>query len=235
MIASCSKAPGGILPEKKMKDVMIDVQLAEQMMVSNYAVYPDSTHKAALLASVFRKHRITQAVYDSSLVWYGKNLNIMLQVLDLAIKDVDVRISKLGNLQLQAEAVRTDSVNIWKQGPRFTFNPQAAFNATVFNIIPETGAYVSGSSFVFNLKIWGIDPRLERLPAIKIAAELSDTTFILRQTIPSDGFHSFTLKTLPTKPIRRVYGYLRIDKTQAPYYKIYVDSLSLVRLNYGLR
>ena len=200
IVASCSKVPGGILPEKKMRDVMIDVQIAEQIMSTDYLSYPDSVHKAALLASVFRKHRITQAVYDSSLVWYGKNLNIMLQVLDLAINDIDTRIAKLGNLRTPAEELRTDSVNIWKQRQLFTFDPQSSFNANVFNILPETGAYVSGSAFVLNLKIWGIEPRLGRLPEVKIAAELSDTTFILRETIPSDGFHSFTLKPSPPSP-----------------------------------
>jgi hypothetical protein len=235
LMSACSKVPRGILSEKKMKDVMIDVHLAEQIIGDNYLTYPDSTHKAALMASVFRKHNITQAVYDSSLVWYGKNLNIMLQVLDLAIKDVDKRMRIVAELQAQQAPapMATDSANIWTQASLLTFSPQSLFNATIFDIRPEGGVYVSGSIFVLNLKVWGLHPRLNRQPEVKIAAEHSDTTVILHDTIPADGFHSITLRSVATKPVRRVYGYIRMDKAEAPYYKIYLDSLSLTRFNYG--
>ncbi|MDR2497487.1 MAG: DUF4296 domain-containing protein [Tannerellaceae bacterium] len=234
LTAACSKVPGGILPENKMKDVMVDVHIAEQIMSENSIVYSDSLQKAALMESVFRKHNITQAVYDSSLVWYGKNLNIMLQVLDLAIKEVDTRMHAYNELQavLAPPPVPTDSVNIWTQPALLSFSPQSLFNAITFDIRPE-GAYVSGSVFVLNLSVWGLHPRLNRLPELKIAAEHSDTTVLIRDTISADGFHSFTLRTVATKPVRRVYGYIRMDKAEAPYHKIYLDSLSLIRFNYG--
>ncbi|GAB6395485.1 MAG: DUF4296 domain-containing protein [Bacteroidales bacterium] len=102
LLAACSKVPGGVLPEKKMKDVMLDIRLAENMINGNYQAYPDSTSRTALFASVFRKHRITQALYDSSLVWYGKNMDVLLQVYDLALRDVNERIRELGDTQASA-------------------------------------------------------------------------------------------------------------------------------------
>jgi len=95
LLASCNKAPSEVLSEKKMKDVVIDMRLAEMMINWDKQTYPDSAHKAALYASVLEKHHITQAVYDSSLVWYGKNLYVLLQVYDKALREIAKRIRQL--------------------------------------------------------------------------------------------------------------------------------------------
>ncbi|GHT44692.1 hypothetical protein FACS189438_3080 [Bacteroidia bacterium] len=232
LLASCSKVPRSILPEKKMKDVMIDMQLAEQLINESYQTYPDSARKAALFESVFRKHNITQAMYDSSLTWYGKHLDIMLQVLDLALDGINTRINDLGDIQAAASNATGDSANIWPRRNYLRLSPGAVFNGTVFNLKPET-PYISGSSFVLGMQVWGLAARMEHWPEVKIAAEMQDTTITIKQTIQTDGYHAITLKTLPTKPIHRVYGYIWMNNTGSGYYNIYIDSLKLAKYNYG--
>ena len=63
-----------------MQGVLTDMLLAEAMVNVDYNTYKSDTMKLALYESVFRKHDITQAVYDSSLVWYGRNLDIYMEV-----------------------------------------------------------------------------------------------------------------------------------------------------------
>jgi len=100
LLASCNKAPDRVLPEKKMKDVVIDMRLVEMMINWNKQAYSsDSAHKAALYASVLEKHHVTQAVYDSSLVWYGENLDVLLQVYDKALHEIAERIRQAGAQQ----------------------------------------------------------------------------------------------------------------------------------------
>lgn len=41
------------------------------------------------------------------------------------------------------------------------------------------------------------------------------------------------LKTIPTKKVKRVFGYIRMDNMDTTYYKVYIDSLSLMKYNYG--
>ena len=81
LLAACSKVPDGILSEKKMQGVLTDMLLAEAMVNVDYNTYKSDTMKLALYESVFRKHDIiTQAVYDSSLVWYAVTLDIYMEV-----------------------------------------------------------------------------------------------------------------------------------------------------------
>ncbi len=87
LLAACSKVPDGILSEKKMQGVLTDMLLAEAMVNVDYNTYKSDTMKLALYESVFRKHDITQAVYDSSLVWYGRNLDIYMEVYNRVLAD----------------------------------------------------------------------------------------------------------------------------------------------------
>jgi hypothetical protein len=225
--------PGGLLPEKKMKAVMIDMQLAEQIISENYQAYPDSASKAALFEAVFRKHGTTQAVYDSSIVWYGKNLNIMIQVLDLALKDIDGQITEQNNLHAAAVlAAKGDTANIWPEARSFTFRPDALFNGTIFELKPSV-PFVSGSSFELAMSVWGLREDMTHKPEIRIVAEMQDTTITMNKVIPADGRHTITLRTIATKPTRRIFGHIIMDNAAANYYKIYVDSIRLVRYDYG--
>ncbi|MDR1644798.1 MAG: DUF4296 domain-containing protein [Tannerellaceae bacterium] len=232
-LVSCSKVPKGILSEKKMKEVLIDMQLAENMISSNYLAYPDSARKGALYQAVFRKHNITQAIYDSSLVWYGKNLDMLMTVFDLALNDVNEQIRALGDVQANvAPSANQDSFNIWPRRDYLTLYPGALFNGTVFDVRPEQ-EYMTGSVFVLRMHVWGISPHIRYTPEIRIAAELPDTTFVINQKITREGHQEIRLNTPATKRTRRIYGYIRMDNSETHYYKIYIDSLRLVKYNYG--
>lgn len=107
LLAACSKVPDGILSEKKMQGVLTDMLLAEAMVNVDYNTYKSDTMKLALYESVFRKHDITQAVYDSSLVWYGRNLDIYMEVYNRVLADLNKRINNLGMCRRTLRRYRT--------------------------------------------------------------------------------------------------------------------------------
>lgn len=233
LLSTCSKVPDGILSEKRMQSVLKDMLLAESMTNIDYSKFRSDTMKVALFESVFRKHGITKADYDSSLMWYGRNLDIFMKVYDRTLKDINNSITALGDVQADAAPVTNqDSVNIWPRRSYSTFYPSSPFNAVVFNIKPET-AYSSGSSFVLGLRVWGLDNKRLAKPEIRLCAEQPDTTVVLNHKISYDGYHTLVLKSAPTKRVNRVYGFIRYENSDSSYYKVYLDSLSLIRYNYG--
>lgn len=233
LLIACSNVPDGILPEKKMRDVMVDVYLAEALIETNRAVYPDTVRKAALFQSVFRKHNITEAMYDSSLVWYGMNMDIYMRVLDMTLADVNTRIRDMGDVQASAAPnTNQDSVNIWPRRDFLVLYPSALFNGVTFDIQPDR-VYSSGSSFVLGMRIWGLTGKIRYNPEIRMAIDQNDTVLFVNKKITEDGYYETILRGLPTKQVKRVYGYIRMDNTDNNYHKIYVDSLSLMKYNYG--
>lgn len=232
MLVACSKVPDEILSEKEMQNIMVDMQLAEAMIGTNYNTYKDDARKEELYKSIFRKHDITQAVYDSSLVWYGKNLDIYLQVYERVLTDLGKQLTALGDVQADAApSSSSDSINIWPRRPFLTLEPRALFNGVTFDINPSD-SYSSGSSFVLGMNVWGLDEKSKKRPEIRMSVVQGDTTIIVNDTITRDGYHQVILKSLPTRRVKCVYGYIRLDNADTSYYKVYVDSLSLMKYNY---
>ena len=105
LLAACSKVPDGILSEKKMQAVQVDMQLAEAMINLDSKAFSDNARKEALYQSIFRKYDITQAEYDSSLIWYGRHLDIYMKVYDRVLADLNKRQKALGDVQASAAPV----------------------------------------------------------------------------------------------------------------------------------
>ena len=105
MLAACSKVPDEILSEKEMRRVLADMLIAEAMINMDNDTYRSDTARLALYEGVFRKHGITQALYDSSLMWYGRNLDIYMKVYDRVLDDINRSINDLGDVQADAAPV----------------------------------------------------------------------------------------------------------------------------------
>ena len=233
MLLACSKVPEGILSEKKMQAIQTDMYLAEAMIHLNPTDYPDEAYKEALFRSIFQKHKISQEVYDSSLIWYGKRLDIYIKVIDRVIVDLNSRQKSLGDIQASAAPVtKQDSVDIWPRRTSLRLAPNAIFNGVTFDIQPETN-YSSGSSFVLGMHVWGIPQGMSSKPEIRISAVQGDTIVTINDQILRDGYHETVLKTIPTKQIKRVYGYIYMNNADTTYHQIYLDSLNLMKYNYG--
>jgi hypothetical protein len=78
------------------------MHVAESVITSDNKRFNNDSIKKVVFNSVFAKHHITQADYDSSLVWYAKNLDIYLKILDRAKIDIEERIKDLGDVQANA-------------------------------------------------------------------------------------------------------------------------------------
>ena len=69
-VSFVSCRPKGILSSRKMKDVMIDLHKMDGMIEAAHMEYGYDEAKALYYAQVLEKHGITQAQFDSSIVWY---------------------------------------------------------------------------------------------------------------------------------------------------------------------
>ena len=233
VLLACSKAPKGVLPEKKMQEVLVDMSLAEALIGSNYREYNDLPKKHALYQSIFDKYGITEALYDSSLVWYGKNLDVYMRVQDKVLAELNKRKKALGDIQPDASpSTRNDSVNIWNRFDYLVFSPQASYNGIYFDFAPD-GGYAPGSSFVLSMDVWGLNKQMTQAPVVRLSVEQSDTTYTAMRYLNHNGSNELMVTSGPMKFVRRVYGYIRLERSRDEFNKIYIDSIRLMKYNYG--
>jgi uncharacterized protein (UPF0248 family) len=211
------------------------MQIAEAIVETNYESYRTSDERQTVYDAVFAKHHITQAEYDSSLVWYGENMGLYMRIYKLVLKDINEKIALLGDIKpnpLSGDVSAKDSIDIWIYNRNFTFNPERVFNTLAFDIEPQK-PYSSGSSYVFGVSVWGISPNLKHKPKIRINAVHADTVISVHKDITGDGYYETILKTVATKQVKRVYGYIIMNDDATPYHRIYVDDIRLMKYNYG--
>jgi hypothetical protein len=216
-----------------MKKVLYDMQIAEAMVETNYEEFGTGEKRLAVYDGVFAKHNISQALYDSSLIWYGSNMNLYMSIYKLVLKDVNENIALLGDIApnpLSGEVSAKDSIDIWILKRSFNFNPQRLFNVLSFDLSPKV-PYSSGSSYVFGMSVWGVP--YDNKPVIKLYAAHSDTTISTSKTIDEDGYVEATVKTIVDKQVRRVYGYVFFNDRNLYYNSVYLNNIRLMKYNYG--
>lgn len=226
---SCSRTPKGVISEKKMKDLIIDVKIAEAMLDFNSHVYNDSSSRINLYNSVFKKHGVTQALYDSSLMWYGKNLEIYIQVFDQAVKEINrqLELNATDEVHDVISVGLQDSVNIWPYSSKHTLASSDLNPVMVFNIQPNV--FMDGATtFDFQAKVWGVHIGMETFPEVYICLQQKDTMVYLTQRIDEDGLFKTSISGVPNQSIQKIYGYI-YKKPASDYHQIYLDSISLMK------
>lgn len=81
LLTACSRRPSYVLSEEKMTDVLYDVQLAQAVFKMNTDFTSDDK-KDQVIEGILKKHKISQADLDSSLIWYSDNINIYIDIND---------------------------------------------------------------------------------------------------------------------------------------------------------
>lgn len=233
--ASCNRVPKHIISEKKMRSVLYDMQIAEAIVETDNDSYKTSDARQTVYDAVFAKHDITQAEYDSSLIWYGKHMDIYMRIYEMVLKDVNNNIALMGDIKpnpLSGEVSAKDSIDVWIYNRYHTFRAeQGILNMLTFDISPQS-PYSSGSSYVFGFSVWGISD-MKYKPRIHLNALQADTIISVSNEITKDGYYETVLRTVATKQVKRVYGYIMIQDTAASYNRIYMDDIKLMKYNYG--
>jgi hypothetical protein len=229
--SGCSRRPKGVLSDKVMRKVIVDLQIAENIVNTDPNFY-DLTQRQALYHAVFQKHGTSQQQYDSSLIWYGKHLEQFMQIYNLAIADVKQQIDDLGDVTPDTPIGNKDSVNVWMLSDYHEFNHKKHDDLLTFHFQPaESFSY--GSIFILGFQIFNPSPMLHLTLEVKLQAQQGDSAVYVNETIAGNGYHEVMIRTMATRRVQKVYGYVRVDGGKEDWVKIYVDDFKLVKYNYG--
>lgn len=239
-LSACDKAPDGIIKESKMEDLLVDLSKAEGLIDLRQADYPNDSTKLALKQSIFEKHGITQADYDTSLVWYAHNIDVYQKVYKKVIDRLQSEQKALqggiANRQLTAGTsnqgamhkiypARGDTANVWQGNTlwMFTSGMRQGYVKFDFEADPEMAM---GDQYTLSMKLLGFNNSF----SILLAADYGDgsVSFVNRTAIMT-GWSNVFLQTDSSRTVRRIYGY--IHYSMSPHSVAFVDSIQLLRMH----
>lgn len=137
-ISSCKPSlPSGVLSKGKMTDILYDYHLALAM-----AHMDDNGDKGQSLAyreAVLRKHDVTSAEFDSSMVYYMRHTELLEDVYKDLTDRYNNEITAMGGSAKEGGefanlSATGDTANVWNLATSMVFMPVQPFNSTSFDI-----------------------------------------------------------------------------------------------------
>lgn len=158
-IVSCERRPEGVLSKGKMRSVLYDYHLAQGMIET----LPAGKEKEGNLYidAVFRKHHITVAQFDSSMVWYNAHNKELQDIYSDLKKQFTARNEEIqlitGSSELATfNSAGGDTVDIWA-GPRtLLLRPRDILRAETFTLKADT-SFRSNDKFLLLANVVFID------------------------------------------------------------------------------
>ena len=137
-VSSCKPSlPSGVLSKGKMTDILYDYHLALAM-----AHMDDNGDKGQSLAyreAVLRKHDVTSAEFDSSMVYYMRHTELLEDVYKDLTDRYNNEITAMGGSakeggEFASLSATGDTANVWNLAASMVFMPVKPFNSTSFDI-----------------------------------------------------------------------------------------------------
>ena len=122
--------PKGVLSSNTMKEVLADLHKTEAMLQTAGLKPSDQEIKSIYFAQVLERHGITQAEFDSSLVWYTAHPQLFDKIYPKVIADLQSEEKAL-NARLAKDEEKKSEVDILRE--RFT--PHTDIDTAYFTLI----------------------------------------------------------------------------------------------------
>lgn len=229
LLAACSKTPRGVLPPEKMASLLADVYRGESVIEYNRELYRTDSLKKVVKQSVYAAHGVDQAMFDSSMVWYGHNVEEYVKVCDRAVELLEADLAAVPDdpRGLNQMLVFGDSAQVWPLSPYYHISAATPARYIVFNLTPDDN-WEPGDEYTLEFKSYNT-----RTPVRSaLAAEYADggVTFI-NHSLDNDGREHMILRLDTARQATSVYGYIKLDPQASEH--IYLDSLSLIRTRFN--
>lgn len=235
MVMSCHRRPGFVIPPDKMAELMADIHTGEAVVESSSDFRTDSTRQV-LKQSILARHGVTTEQFDTSLYWYGQNIELFMEVNEKTMDILNHRIAeaqKIGNADAPriARTLDGDSVDLWADASMVRVSQNSPSSVITFSLTADRN-WERGDAFTLNLK----PVRFRSGLMASMAVEYSDGTaeYISRRIsgdIDNNELKSITLYLDSAKTATNVYGAL----TSSPLDREvgFIDSISLIRTHHS--
>lgn len=226
---ACSSTPGYVIPEKKMAALMADIYIGDAVVEGSPREWRQDSLRQVLLHSIYSRHGVTAEDVDSSLTWYGHNMQAYMDMCKLTEEILQKRIDEeerqgaRGERVVSSVSVDGDSVDVWP-GIRSRRNIGLAPSDYTTFALQSDRNWDRGDRYTLSLK--GL---MTRMPVtLFLAVEYNDGSGESRTYVgPAEGLNRVTLVLDSARNASSVYG--AIKYVPAPGEVSYLDSISLYR------
>lgn len=215
MIAvSCGNRPSYVLSEKKMVNLMVDMELAEAY--ENTQGSASSQERIEMGKRVLEAHGVSEETLDTTLAWYGRNIDEYAELFEKVDKELVKRRKKYTEIP-GAKPKEIDE--LWPYSSHLIISPLSGYDAFSFSLPhPEI---LKGDVIDLSFSL----PNPSALKA-SLGVEYTDGYGEAATTSFTSKSHiQMTLQTDTAKEVARIFGTMHFKDIKV--LPLYIDSISI--------
>lgn len=243
MMASCKPSlPGDVLSKGEMTDILYDYHLALSMAHNKDG--GDKGESLTYREAVLRKHDVTSAEFDSSMVYYMRHTELLKDV----YKDLADRLGKeteslggSGNAggTLVTLSANGDTANVWKYASSMVFTPIQPYNEFSFKLEADT-AFRKCDCFMLDFDSQFIYQDGIRDGIALLAVEFANDS-VAQSIVHISGSQHYSLQVKDSENlgIKKVKGYFMLsnggfatsESSETTLKLMFLDHIRLIRMH----
>ncbi len=234
LVASCKvRRPSDVIPEATMEELLYDYHIAKAL--GENLPYSDNYKKALYLESVFDKYNVTEAEFDSSMVWYARNVDVLADIYDRLSKRAKTKQNDFDRLIALRDkkpmiSLPGDSIDVWAWKRILRLRNTPLYKNYSF-ILPADTNFKQRDEFEwtarYNYMGGKLDSSLVAIMAMQIVY-LNDSITGATKRVSQSGFDTIRLAADVLADIREVRGFLYYPSLDSVS-ELLIDKISLVR------
>ena len=237
MVACKPQVPSEYIQPDELEDILYEYHLAEAMAKSEFKMSEYNSTKYFL--AVLEKHQITEAVFDSSLIYYYTHAerlkNIYARVQDRLVNDAKRLGASVGDINRYSQYSETgDTANIWREETAVLLLPRPTKNRFDF-VVKADSTFMLGDSFMFQFvaeHIWQSGSK-DAIVCIKTTYE-KDSVIQTVNHVSISGIAQLRVPSNNTLNIKELRGYIylpAIDEDLDARRLMFIGQIQLIRFH----
>lgn len=242
-VSSCKPSlPSGVLSKGKMTDILYDYHLA--LAMAHMDDNGDRGQSLAYREAVLRKHDVTSAEFDSSMVYYMRHTELLEDVYKDLTDRYNNEITAMGGSAKEGGefanlSATGDTANVWNLATSMVFMPVQPFNSTSFDIKVDS-TFHKGDRLMLDFDAQFIYQDGMRNGVAMLAVQFGNDSIAQRTImIQSTQHYSVELSDADSLGIKSVKGYFMLmngdDGTgvssQTTLKLMFLEHIKLIRMH----
>lgn len=214
LLAACKPGtPSRYIQPGEMEDILYDYHIGQSMaQMEDGSIEQRNYDRTLNMAAVLKKHGVTKAEFDSSLVYYYTRAERFQQIYRRVAERLSEQALDLGASDGEVEryasfSMNGDTADIWSGNRTAVLMPFAPYSRQTFRQKADT-TYHKGDSFMLNMLADFIYQSGTKDAVICLAARLENDSVISRVNhVSSGGINQIRINIDDSLAVKEVYGY----------------------------
>lgn len=238
LFVSCEKRPDDVVSRGKMEEILYDYHKA-QAMLSHMGDNEENITGEELINAVFEKHGITEAQFDSSLVWYNTHSEDLKKIYDNLVEkyteENEALALQLGSHELSATlSAEGDTTSLWNGSKVMVLRNNRMQNTEQFLVKADTSFHAHDKFIFFANVIILKENRHSDSNSLTVSLSIVSSegkTFSQVNKTSSNNTVQLEISKADNTSIKEISGFIHYQGAEGERSLCMVDYIQLIRMH----